>query len=223
MKTPSGTRAISGLACVALAAACLTLGYRHAKLALADEALKRSGGGPVSTTVAERIEAAAPNLIPASRYLRGRLALIQASSAAGPDGESAALEAALEDFRWVTARRPTWAPGWVAIVVTKARLHHNDAEFHHALERALHTGPNETRSFTELFPWLRLRWHWLDEAEREALTQFTVRAAWREPKWVVEQAQRYYFLDPLCRHSTGNRLAMLHCQRLGWTAEDAAA
>ncbi len=208
--------------CLALAAGCLLLGYRHAQLALATRALEQASPAPAASVMAQieaRLQAAAPEVIPASRYLRARWrARVDGPAASEVEG----LTAALEDLRWVTARRPTWPPAWVSTVAVKARLHQNDPEFHHALERSLATGPNESRSFTELFPWLRLRWHWLDDQEREALTEFAVRAAWREPKWVVEQAARYYFLDPLCRRSGDNRLASLHCRRLGWIPDEAS-
>ncbi len=146
---------LGACACAVLATVCFVLGYRYVHLALAASLIEHAGTDPAPPTMARveaRLDAAASDWLPSARFLRGRW-----RTGAGGGGDAAALEAGLEDFRWVARRRPTWAPAWVAIVVTKARLFRNDAEFHRALERALATGPNETRSFTELFPWLRLR------------------------------------------------------------------
>ena len=218
----NASRALAAAGCGLLAVVCLALGYRHAEFALAVAAMEHLDNPPAPAEelarVGARLQAAAPDLIPATRYQRGRW-LVRRATAAGAVQADDDFKQALEDFRWVTMHRPTWAAGWVGVVSIKARLHANDTEFHHALKRALATGPNESKSFNELFPWLRLRWHWLDESEKGELLAFTVRAAWREPKWVVEQAERYYFLDPVCRRSGDNRLAMAHCRRLGWTPD----
>ena len=207
-------------ASLTLALGCLYLAYQEAHLSLARTALLQWRSSLESTDLdrfRQRIRRAGTGINPDATLLDARARMMLAERS--PPADAAVMRAqALQDLESLARQRPTDHQPWVMmdrILLREGRL--PSEAFDAVLARALTLAPNESRTFAELFPQLWLNWHLLQPEQRQLAGAFAVRTAWREPRWAMDTALRYGFLDPMCDGSGNNRLAMDHCRRLGWT------
>ncbi|MDJ0652827.1 MAG: hypothetical protein QNJ40_01645 [Xanthomonadales bacterium] len=215
---------IAATACsITLALACLGLAYQEGNLSLSRTAFLQWQSSLEPADLARfqrRIGRAGTGINPEATLLDARARMMLAEGVTPSEAEPIRSQL-LEELEDLAGQRPTDYQPWVLmarLLLRQGRLPSDG--FDTALRRALGLGPNQSRTFAELFPELWLSWYLLDPEQRQLAGDYAVRTAWREPRWAMDTALRYGFLDPMCDQSAGNRLALDHCRRLGWTPID---
>ena len=101
-------------------------------------------------------------------------------------------------IRRALRQRPGWPYSWANLVLAKLQLKQIDAEFSHAIERAVTLGPWE--------PWVQLviveaglsSWEQLDTHTRALIVEEIDRALKTQLQAMMAKAKRYGMLDVVC-------------------------
>jgi len=107
-------------------------------------------------------------------------------------------------FRQAIALRPAWPHAWANLLLTRARLidmgHGElDAEFYHALDRALVLGYNETTVQPIMLKVGFFYWDRLPDAYHAKLLQLSVDAFGMHTPWLKRLLTRFEKLEMICQ------------------------